>query len=295
MTEPPKVLIVIVNWNGYRDTVELLHSLSLVTYKPYDILVIDNGSLADEAAMLKKNFPYITTIRNKQNLGYAGGNNTAIPYAYKNGYDIIAILNNDLTVEKGFLEPLVTALQTKPEVGLTCAVVRNFQKKEFIQSAGGIIHVATGTVRLLHSIPKNSTVDFAPGACFCIRTSLLSKLNGFDEHFFAYWEECDLAMRARRLGFHARLATNSTVFHKTASSSKYLSRTYVYFMLRNQLYFMRKHCPWFLRPLYLLFFFFRNVLGYFFVSVIRKSPGYRTIPRAIADGFTKSLSTSSDQ
>lgn len=279
----PRVLLVILNWNGRADSEELLRSLTKLRYSNATTLVIDNGSKINEAEVLQSIFPSILTHRNAQNLGYAGGNNTALSYVHE--YDYVAILNNDLTVDSDFLSPLVKVLESDPVAGIACSVVRDYKHRERIQSAGGFVNRITGWVSLYHKIPRNPYVTFAPGACFLIRANQFSRLGGFDTDFFAYWEDSDLSIRLRKSGFQCRVVNSSVVFHKTSASSKYLSRLYVYYMLRNQLFFMRKHCPLIYRPLFLIFFFLRNVPAYIFLTFWQKSSAGLVIPKAIIDGF----------
>lgn len=291
MTQP-RVAIVILNWNGWNDTVELIESIQRIRYAAYRIVVVDNHSDHQEGQRLKQRYgDTIEVICNSNNLGYAGGNNAAHPSLSNGAYDFVAIVNNDVIVQPDFLDPLVAAFEADPALGLACPVILDYQKRDSIQSAGGLVNVPTGTVRLLHYLPIRPYVDFAPGACFLIRTDLWRKLGGFDEQFFAYWEEVDLALRARQAGYRCGVVSNSSVYHKTASSTRYLSKTYVYYMLRNQLFFMRKHCPRIFRPLSLAFFLFRNVFAYLILSIIRRSPGFRAIPRAIIHGLFKPLIT----
>lgn len=280
-----KVLIVILNWNGLDDTTELLNSLQNVTTPLHTIIIIDNNSANNEATILHEKFPQVIIHSNNKNLGYAGGNNSVLPYLQSHEYEYVSILNNDLTVTPNFLDPLVRSLSSDKSVGITCSVVRDYKHRERIQSAGGLVNTVTGWVELYHKIPNNLNVTLAPGSCFLIRAESFLNLGGFDTDFFAYWEDSDLSVRLRESGLQCRVVPESIVYHKTSSSSKYLSRIYVYYMLRNQIFFMRKHCPVIYRPVFLLFFFLRNVPAYLFLTLRQKSGSAHVIPKAIIDGF----------
>ena len=103
----PKVFIIILNWNGYQDTVECLQSVRRLTYPSCKVIVVDNGSSDGSAAKLKEEFKEVFYIENKENLGFATGNNVGISYALENGADYILLLNNDTVVEPMVLEDMV--------------------------------------------------------------------------------------------------------------------------------------------------------------------------------------------
>ena len=92
-----KVLVVFVNYNGMKDTVEAIQSVENSNYQA-DIIVVDNASLLNEAELLKEQFPKIQIIRSLENLGFSGGNNLGIKYGLENGYDYIILLNNDTSI-----------------------------------------------------------------------------------------------------------------------------------------------------------------------------------------------------
>src|SRR5689334_2050484 len=102
MTDP-KVTIVIVNWNGFKDTVECINSLMKIDYSNFDIIVVDNGSSDNESDKLKSKFSNIMIISLKRNLGFAIANNVGIRIALNRGSDYVLLLNNDTVVDKKFL------------------------------------------------------------------------------------------------------------------------------------------------------------------------------------------------
>lgn len=290
MERRPRVVLIVLNWNGWSDTTTLVDQLLHIQYPNYRIIIVDNHSKNNEGERLRSRYNnQVDVIITSDNLGYSGGNNAALPLIQKGQYEYVGILNNDLTVEADFLNPLVTALESDPSLGLVSSVVFHAKNPSVIQSAGGTVSVPTGTVRLLKKMPHKKYVDFAPGSCFLARTTLWLSLKGFDEDYFAYWEEVDLSQRALRRHYYCGVAEQSKVFHKTAASSKYLSPTYVYYMLRNQLYFMRKQCPMWARPMYFVIFIVRNVLGYTFLTITRRSSAYTSIPRALKHGLFNKL------
>ena len=111
MGMPPKVAIILLNWNEYQDTIECVLSLKDMEYDNYEILIIDNGSTNDSVAILQEKFPEVTLIKSKENLGFCEGNNVGIRHALKNGSDYLFVLNNDTVVDKHVLEFLVKAAE----------------------------------------------------------------------------------------------------------------------------------------------------------------------------------------
>ena len=114
----PKVSIIILNWNNYEDTKECLLSLDKITYPNYEVIVVDNGSIDGSTLKIQKEFPQHKYIYNNDNLGFTEGNNIGMEYAMKKGTDFVLVLNNDITVENGFLESLVDIALKNPDAGI---------------------------------------------------------------------------------------------------------------------------------------------------------------------------------
>ncbi|KKS13009.1 MAG: Glycosyl transferase family 2 [Candidatus Daviesbacteria bacterium GW2011_GWB1_41_5] len=117
----PLVSVVILNWNGRAHLGKCLVSLGKATYKPFELIVVDNNSTDDSVFFIKQKFPHVRIIVNAINRGYSGGNNDGIA-ASRGKY--ICILNNDTEVEKHFLEPLVTAMEADRSVGCVQMLIR---------------------------------------------------------------------------------------------------------------------------------------------------------------------------
>ncbi len=100
----PKVSIIVLNWNGKKDTQECLNSLSSINYPNFDVILVDNGSSDGSVEFFKNNFPKIKLIANMRNLGFAEGNNVGVKFAVKNGANYVFLLNNDTRVDKDVLK-----------------------------------------------------------------------------------------------------------------------------------------------------------------------------------------------
>ena len=108
-----KISVVILNWNGMRDTIPCLESLDHA-----DVIVVDNGSTDDSVKAIKEKFPRVVVIETGINLGYAGGNNVGIEYALKSGADLVLLLNNDTVVDPKLLQAFDQYADEHPEMGI---------------------------------------------------------------------------------------------------------------------------------------------------------------------------------
>jgi len=128
----PKVSIIILNWNGLKDTIECLESLKKITYPNYEVIVVDNDSKGNDADILEERYKnYIRVIRNKENLGFAGGNNVAIRQVLKEEKsDYILLLNNDTIVEPNFLEELIKIALQDEKIAIIGSVIADHYIKK---------------------------------------------------------------------------------------------------------------------------------------------------------------------
>ena len=133
----PKVSIIILNWNGWKDTIECLESLQRLTYPNYHVIVVDNGSRGNDAEVLQEKFgDYISLIRNDKNYGYTGGNNIGIRHALNNSSpDYFLILNNDVAVAPDFLTEMVKVADNDAAIGIVGPKVYYYDFPNRIQSS----------------------------------------------------------------------------------------------------------------------------------------------------------------
>ncbi|HLE04167.1 MAG TPA: glycosyltransferase family 2 protein, partial [Anaerolineales bacterium] len=121
MKDRPKVTLVVLNWNGLADTSECLDCLGAVTYPNYQTIVVDNGSFGDDARALRERFgDSVRVIASPENLGFAGGCNLAMREALAGDADYVLLLNNDVTVDRRFLDELVRAAEGLPDAAALC-------------------------------------------------------------------------------------------------------------------------------------------------------------------------------
>lgn len=236
----PKVAIIILNWNGFNDTVECLNSLKKITYPNYQIIVVDNGSDNNEYEKIKNKFgDDVKLIKNNQNLGFTGGNNTAIEQILKeNNSDYILLLNNDTVVKENFLNELINYAAINKSVGIFGPKIFYWQKN-IIQSMGGIINFYLGKVKNLKHYDKSQVIDYVPGCALLIKTAVIKKIGLLEEKYFAYWEEVDWCVRAKKAGYGVKVVPSAIIWHKEYASGTGDFADYQ--ITRNKIWFMKKH------------------------------------------------------
>lgn len=218
-----------------------LSSLSRVTYKPVEIIVVDNNSSDDSVRSVEKRFPEVRLIKNKTNRGFSGGNNDGID-ASRGKY--IFILNNDTEVEKNFLEPLVSLMEKDSTIGCVQPKLVYADEHTLLNAVGSFL---TSTGFLYHygyrkkaDDPKYNarlTIYSAKGAAMMLRRSAIERVGMFDEDFFIYFEETDLCHRLWLAGWRVIYEPTSLIYHKEAvdTHKQMKNSTIAYLSYRNRI------------------------------------------------------------
>src|SRR5262249_3506361 len=133
------VAIVLLNWNGTEDTLACLRSLGQLEYGNATVTVVDNGSTDGAPERIRARFPGVGLIENGRNLGFAGGNNVAIPPSVDAGADYVLLLNNDTEVAPDMLSRLIDVAERDPSVGIVGPKILYYDLPDTIWSAGGMI------------------------------------------------------------------------------------------------------------------------------------------------------------
>src|SRR5699024_601070 len=263
----PQVYIVIVNWNGWEDTIECLESLKQLDYPHYSVIVIDNGSSGQSVEEIGKRFPEVLLNQNESNLGFAGGNNVGIRYALERGADYVWLLNNDTVVDREALSTLVEYMNGRPNIGICGSKLIYYHKQDTLQAlGGGYFNKWLGTVTTLGNrqpIDRNfdkeeveDSLDYIIGASMMVSKNFLEVVGLLNEDYFLYFEELDWAMRAKQK-FSLGFCPQSIVYHKEGASTgadlqkRSRSKQSDYYQLKNRLKFTCNFFPFFLPCTYL--------------------------------------------
>jgi GT2 family glycosyltransferase len=244
----PSVAIVIVNWNGFADTVECLESLRELAYPDYSVIVVDNASSDDSEAKLRALYPQHTVIQSGSNRGLAGGSNAGIRHALDSGADYVLMLNNDTRVEPSLLDTMVRTSEKDPRIGLTGGRVEYVSPPGRVWACGGTFDVDTGHARHFMSeqefhafVPFRGWCAYIPACLLLIRRQCLEDIGLFSERFFHLVEDVDFCIRANRGGWKLALAPGARVLHKGSASMARFSPLYNYYEQRNRLFVIRQY------------------------------------------------------
>ncbi len=240
----PDVYIVLLNWNGWQDTLECMRSLQQLEYENWHAVIVDNGSTDGSVERIKEVFPELTIIDTHKNLGFAAGNNVGIRSALKNGADYVFVLNNDTTVFPETISAFVEFAEKHPTAALMGPQIdrRNPQREWPIRRKLDLLTqlcTFTAVRRVVTRIPlirgifyctgsQPSVVQFLPGSALFFRATAFKKAGFFDESTFLDFEELIMAERVRRAGFTAYFVPQARIFHKgSASASKLRAKRYI--------------------------------------------------------------------
>ena len=249
-----KSAIVILNWNGLDFLKIFLGTVVKYSQSPEtEIYVADNGSTDGSADWVAENFKEVQLIRLDRNYGFAGGYNLAIE---KLDARYIVLINSDIEVTEGWLEPLVNFMQENPDAAACQPKVLSYDRKDHFEHAGA----AGGFIdkygypfcrgRILNLAEKDAgqyddqvDIFWSSGACMIVRAEEWKRCGGFDEDFFAHMEEIDLCWRFCKIGFRSGFVPGSVVYHVGGGSLAYDSPFKIYLNFRNSLYMLYKNLP----------------------------------------------------
>lgn len=214
-----RVAAVVLNWNGWRDTLACLESLRSLDEVPR-VIVVDNGSTDDSRDRIRAAASWARLVSLPSNRGFSAGMNAGIFEALRErpAVDYVWVLNNDTLVPPTALSHMVALADSDPEIGIVGTRLVDADGSGRLQAlGGGVIHRWLGTTspRLTASARG---CDHLVGASLLMRRALLREVGGFDERYFFYLEDADLGIRTRRAGWHLAVAHDATVVHRLGAS-----------------------------------------------------------------------------
>jgi GT2 family glycosyltransferase len=226
------VSIIIATYNGKKYLDKCLDSLKNTKYSNFEILVIDNNSTDGSAALVKQNYPYVKLIELKENLGFAASNNLAAREAKGNFY---IFLNNDTIVTSTWLSELVRSLTDLKNSQVAIAQSFLLRPDGQVDSSGDFIdRFGRSYSSVLKNPSNNREILSARAACMIVTKEVFWKLGGFEEDFFASFEDVHLGWKAWIAGYKVVLASNSIVYHFAGQTVKRLKSTINFHSMKNQ-------------------------------------------------------------
>lgn len=237
-----RVDVVVLNWNGWQDTIACLASLQRQDYPNFNLLVVDNGSTDGSVDQIKKAMPAVELLQTGANLGFGGGCNAGMRLALARGADYIWLINSDATVDPNALSALVRVAEQTPVLGAVGSVLYEADQHDRVQLwGGGAVNLWLG--RSQHRISPGS-LDFISGASVLLRRTALEEVGLFDQtNFFMYWEDTDLGFRLRKAGWLLAVADDSRVWHKQSASVGKRSPLLDEYFTQSAVRFLRRYAP----------------------------------------------------
>lgn len=237
----PKVSIIVLNWNGKKFLKNCLDSLQKLTYSSIEIIVVDNNSSDGSQEFVKKNYPKVILVENKENYGFAEGNN--IGFRTSTG-SYVMFLNNDTVVTPNFLEPLVSDFKKDLKIGCLQPQMRIMKNKNLIDEVGSFMtftgflyHYGYRKNYNLEKYSKQKEIFSAKGACMLFPRKVLQEVGLLDKDFFIFFEETDLCFRIWLAGYKVVYEPRSVIYHAvggdTTASNKYNYERRIYLIFKN--------------------------------------------------------------
>lgn len=244
MQDECKLSIITVNYNGFKDTCELIDSIPFKDN--FEVIVVDNASQNQEAENISKKYPQVKVIKSEKNLGFAGGNNLGIKAAQGK---YLFLVNND-TIFKDFnIQPLIDRLDSSTNIAIVCPKIR-FAWGTYPIQFTGYTPLSKITVRnqaIGYGEDDQGQYDsphptpYAHGAAMLIKREAVDKVGLMPECFFLYYEELDWSMMFTRAGFEIWYVPACTVYHKESQTTGKNSPLRTYYIVRNRLLLVKRN------------------------------------------------------
>ena len=249
----PSVAIVILNWNGQHFLERFLPSVIASTYANKKVIVADNASTDNSIISLQQHFPQVEIIRNSNNEGFAKGYNTALQQVSSDYY---ILLNSDVTVEPGWIEPVIELMESNASIGACQPKILTHAAKHMFEYAGACggwldkfgYPFARGRMFDVLEEDKGQydqvqTCFWASGAAMFVRADMYHVLGGLDEYFFAHQEEIDFCWRLQLAGYKVYVQPSSVVYHVGGGTLPKGNHQKDFLNFRNNLVMLAKNFP----------------------------------------------------
>ena len=236
--------IITINYNGFRDTCELIESIPV--NERIEVIIVDNASTNNEASLLQEKYPNTKIVRSSKNLGFAGGNNLGIKAAQGK---YLFFINNDTLFKEFNIQSLIDRLESSPNIGGVCPKIRFTWENQPIQFAG-YTPLSKITVRNkaigfgeddLNQYNTAYSTPYAHGAAMMIKREVIDKVGLMPECYFLYYEELDWSMMITRAGYEIWYEPACTIYHKESRTTGQNSPLRTYYITRNRLLLVKRN------------------------------------------------------
>jgi GT2 family glycosyltransferase len=239
-----RTLIIVLHYQSYQDTYACLASLQDVP-GDFDIMLINNGMGEGIEIDIKRDFPTVTCLSLKENMGFAVANNFGLRTSFQEGYEFSLILNNDVVVDFQFLEILKNVMEADEKIALAGPAIYYYDRRDSLWALGGWIKLWSAEIGGINNLDINNSppyfdVDYLAGTSILIRNRALGKIGMLPEEYFLAYEEAEFAIKARTNGYRVVACRDSIIYHKVGMSSQNPPK-YQYNSMRNRFLFLKRN------------------------------------------------------
>ncbi|MCB0306630.1 MAG: glycosyltransferase family 2 protein [Calditrichaeota bacterium] len=249
--DTPLVSIITLNYNGKRFLKDLLDSLRRCTYPNLEIILVDNCSTDDSVAFVQAHYPEVKVHQNAENYLYAGGNNEGLKIA---AGEYLCLLNNDVTVDPGFVEPLVEMFRRYPRMAAgqpKILAMADPGQLEYAGACGGFLdwfgypflrgRIMDTTEADRGQYDQPLKIFWGSGACLFLRRDALRETGLLDADFGLHMEEIDLCWRFHLQGWEVLSIPQSRIWHFGGGTLNQTSPRKMYWNFRNNIFLLIKN------------------------------------------------------
>lgn len=293
------IAVILVNWNTPIHTATCISSLkNYCNNQLFDIIVADNGSTDDSLNLLKNQFPDLVFIDNKENLGFAEGNNRGLIFSIKQSYTFSMLINTDTKVDEDIVSKLSSHLNNHPEAAAVQPCIFWMHKRSIWNGEGSfnqVLGITSSDTKLpnQNSLNNYKKAEWLTGCCMLIRNEALIKSGLFNKKFFLYYEDVELSFRLRANGYDLHYLPSCKMYHEAGVSAKisapkkegFLNPVIHYYICRNHLWFLRKYGNPVFYPINLVYntFYYGSLLIYF--TLRGRKEKARCLVKGLKEGF----------
>jgi GT2 family glycosyltransferase len=247
----PKVIVLILSYNGKHLLDDSISTYLKNDYPNFSICVVDNGSTDGTKEYVTVNYPEVYTLRVEKNLGYSGGLNEGLKYAFTGqNAEYALITNNDVKVDVKVISSLVSTGELKPDIGFVTGKVYFFDNPEILQTVGKKEDPLLWNGGHIGNNEKDSGQYeeiceryFADDIYMLVKKSLYEKVGGYDTLFKFQCEEFDWQARAKEAGYRIYYTPYAKIWHKDSMTIGKVSAFKAYYDARNPMLVILKHKP----------------------------------------------------
>jgi len=233
--------ISILNRNSVNDTILCINSLLESQFQDFDIYLLDNWSRNNEYKKLCELFSWKwNTIINhsEENLWFTWGNNFNL-WEIWDKYEYVLLLNNDTIIPKDFLGKFILKCGKISNWWIFWPEIRNIDNTP--QSIWNKLNLYSWASKRYKTYDEKNLIDYISWSCFFIKYEVIKEIWFLDDNFFAYYEESDFCLRAKKLWYYTYVIPECFIYHKEETANKKEKPYYCYLMFRNRILFLKKH------------------------------------------------------